>query len=353
VDVRRSGFVGFLLVAALAACGGGGGSDDGPATDDRVAPDDVPADPGTDPGADLGPRDPGSADDGMEAPDDAVAADEGVGPDLGTDPGVDTGKDTGNPDVPCVPDCTNRICGSDGCSDVCGYCLQGYLCTTDGTCELFCRAQCDGKVCGPDECGGFCPPGCAENEECSPNFACVLKSCDPKCDGKTCGPDGCGDVCGTCGEGLVCTPQGACTPDLNCYDVTATGRCVGNERQWCESALLQKEACDTAGGYVCGYDNLAKRFVCRLPEVCQPQCTGKQCGPDGCPGGNCGTCAVDQACSTGGQCGEPCGDVTANGLCLDQYTLAFCHQGILLRYDCFAASKQCGLNPEQGVYDCI
>lgn len=348
--MRNGRFVGVLLVAALWACGGNGNGRDAGGGDDRAAPDDVPAlvDPGKDEGTDdPGPRDPGPADDGIVAPDDAATDDGGA--DAG-DPGTDPGK----VDVPCVPDCEGRGCGSDGCGDVCGYCQQGYLCTTEGQCTLFCRTQCDGKVCGADGCGGDCPPGCQPNEECSASFTCVLKSCTPKCEGKVCGPDGCGGDCGTCDEGNLCTPQGACTLDTNCYDVTAAGRCVGNERQWCESAVLKKETCDTAGGFVCGYDNLAKKFVCRKPEVCQPQCTGKQCGPDGCPGGTCGTCNADQVCSTGGQCGEPCGDVTPQGICIDQYQLAFCHQGILLRYDCFAANppKPCQWNPEQQAYDC-
>jgi hypothetical protein len=54
-------------------------------------------------------------------------------------------------------------------------------------------------------------------------------------------------------------------------------------------------------------------------------------------------------------CGEACGGVTAAGICIDQFTLAFCHQGILLRYNCYSANPPlgCNWNPEQQGYDCI
>ncbi|MBP7125151.1 hypothetical protein KBD49_02175 [Myxococcota bacterium] len=327
----------------LCACSSGSGARDASAVPDDAAVDIPLVDP--DYGREL-PRDPGGRDD-------EALADQAPG-DVG-DPG-ETGPDLPGPDlvdVPCVPDCRNRVCGSDGCGDVCGYCLQGYLCTVEGTCELFCRTDCAGKACGADGCGGECPPGCAENEECGPFFTCVLKSCVPKCQGKVCGPDGCGSLCGQCDEGFLCTPEGQCTEDRNCYDVTATGRCVGNERQWCEGGILQKEYCDPQTGVVCGYDSVGKKFLCRPPEVCQPQCTGKECGRDGC-GGTCGDCPGGQVCSTGGQCGESCGDVTEAGICADAYQLVFCHQGILVRYDCFSLvpPKRCGWNPEQQMYDC-
>jgi hypothetical protein len=34
---------------------------------------------------------------------------------------------------------------------------------------------------------------------------------------------------------------------------------------------------------------------------CQPQCTGRSCGPNGC-GGNCGSCTLDQTCNAAGSC---------------------------------------------------
>ena len=59
-----------------------------------------------------------------------------------------------------------------------------------------------------------------------------------------------------------------------------------------------------------------------IPEAgCQPDCTDRHCGSDGC-GGLCGTCSIGQECSPNGQCGcepdctlEQCGDDGCGGLC--------------------------------------
>ncbi|MBM4356338.1 MAG: hypothetical protein FJ109_21525, partial [Deltaproteobacteria bacterium] len=82
----------------------------------------------------------------------------------------------------------------------------------------------------PKECAG-CDPKCA------PGFKCVNGLCEvciPQCDGKQCGKDGCGGTCGTCDEGLVCTPVGTCVEVPLCQvaaafhcDETHSGTTVG------------------------------------------------------------------------------------------------------------------------------
>jgi outer membrane protein assembly factor BamB len=71
----------------------------------------------------------------------------------------------------CVPSCTGKTCGANGCGGVCGVCGSGTTCNASGTC-----------------------------------VACV-----PSCTGKTCGDDGCGGVCGTCATGTTCGAAGTCT----------------------------------------------------------------------------------------------------------------------------------------------
>ena len=39
-------------------------------------------------------------------------------------------------DEPCVPACDDRVCGDDGCGDVCGACGDYELCTDAGSCEI-------------------------------------------------------------------------------------------------------------------------------------------------------------------------------------------------------------------------
>ena len=63
----------------------------------------------------------------------------------------------------CVPDCTGKECGGDGCGGSCGTCKEGEECLS-GKCV--CLPQCAGKECGDDGCGGECPPGCNEGIKC-------------------------------------------------------------------------------------------------------------------------------------------------------------------------------------------
>lgn len=326
-------------VALLAACGSGGG--------DGGLPDVL--DTGRDT-RDL--RDSGGSDPRPEASGDEVFAD-------GTPAEEEApAGDDGEAEVPegeaCVPQCEGRECGDDGCGGICGYCPYGFLCKV-GLCVEYCVPDCTGKACGDDGCGGLCGD-CEENEYCGEDFTCVLKGCVPSCAGKACGPDGCGGLCGTCEAGQVCDPKTfSCVKDTACHEVTAEGRCVGSLLQWCEGGVLHEEVCDATQGLVCGYSILAKKYACILPEQCEPQCSGKECGPDQC-GGQCGECGAGQVCSAGGTCGPPCGDITEKGSCQGDL-LRFCHQGILITYDCAAHGLHCQWDPTgnsgQGWYDCL
>jgi V8-like Glu-specific endopeptidase len=48
--------------------------------------------------------------------------------------------------------------------------------------------------------------------------------------------------------------------------------------------------------------------------TCTPQCSGKQCGTDGC-GGNCGACPNGQSCDANGQCQSPVSNSCGHDLC--------------------------------------
>lgn len=54
---------------------------------------------------------------------------------------------------PCLPNCTNKTCGPDGCGDTCGLCNNDAEVCYTGNC---CTPQCTGKICGSDSCGGRC-----------------------------------------------------------------------------------------------------------------------------------------------------------------------------------------------------
>ncbi|MBN2495096.1 MAG: hypothetical protein JXR96_10930 [Deltaproteobacteria bacterium] len=74
----------------------------------------------------------------------------------------------------CVPDCSFRDCGSDGCGGSCGTCGANETCSS-GQCIPTCAPNCSGRECGPDpNCNlscGDCPGGehceagvCVEDE---------------------------------------------------------------------------------------------------------------------------------------------------------------------------------------------
>lgn len=109
---------------------------------------------------------------------------------------------------PCVPDCTGKECGDDGCGGSCGVCdeFANSFCNGSGQCECALNS-CSGppiKCEGPhdDGCGATmtCPACTGCGEQCQSGF-CEFVSCN----GKQCGDDGCGGSCGTC------TPPKACT----------------------------------------------------------------------------------------------------------------------------------------------
>lgn len=329
-------------VVGLPLAFGCGGSEGGDQPDPGTVPDVVE-------NVDLAQPDKGPGQDPGQVDDPGAPVD--LGPEQAPDPGTDVIGDTGK-DVACIPQCTDMECGDDGCGDVCGYCPYGFLCKA-GLCIEYCVPDCEGKACGDDGCGGYCAD-CPENEHCAPDFTCVLDSCVPQCGVVECGPDGCGGDCGGCDDGFVCL-GGECKEDTSCYDVTAEGLCEGDLLVWCADGVLQKLTCDSGAGLFCGYSHLAKKYDCITPEQCEPQCVDKDCGPDLC-GGECGQCAGIEVCSSGGDCGPPCGEVTETGTC-EGDILSFCHQGILIVYDCGAAAKTCQWDPTgnsgQGWFDCL
>jgi len=261
----------------------------------------------------------------------------------------------------CVPDCTGRLCGSNGCFGSCGACPDGQICR-GGACEV----------------------------------------CAPSCDGKNCGDDGCLGSCGACSQGLVCQ-AGQCVDP--CGGITFEGCCDGSTVKWCGGASVQVLDCATwsgasgsrcgwdatAGYYWCGDTNAADPtgtfpwacpgacvptcqgktcdqddgcgqpcgcaagFVCKdhACEVCVPDCDGKACGDDGC-GGSCGSCGPDEKC-TAGTCVNQCGGLTYEGCC-DGSVVRWCDTSGEQTLDCatspLAGGALCGWSATAGYYWC-
>jgi len=97
----------------------------------------------------------------------------------------------------------------------------------------------------------------------------------------------------------------------------ANGRCQGVCTPDCTGRQCGDDGCGGSCG-TCAYDEWCNDLGICVWE-CQPDCTGKECGPDGC-GGSCGTCAPMQVCDATARCvlpgnqqaGEPCDFDTVN-----------------------------------------
>ncbi|NUN12788.1 MAG: hypothetical protein HUU55_04050 [Myxococcales bacterium] len=53
--------------------------------------------------------------------------------------------------VPCAPDCSQKVCGPDGCGGICGECFIGEECSADWRCVSLEGKQPFGAACGPME----------------------------------------------------------------------------------------------------------------------------------------------------------------------------------------------------------
>jgi hypothetical protein len=224
----------------------------------------------------------------------------------------------------CVPNCSGKVCGDDGCGGSCGACWPQDLCL-GGACV--CQPDCQGLACGSDGCGGSCG-------DCGGGDVCVLGHCvcPPDCAGKACGPDGCGGLCGVCpGQGVCVGAQCVCEPACAgkvCGDDLCGGSCgtCAGQDACVNGACVCQPAC---AGKACGPDGCGGSCGACWPQdlclggacVCQPACAGKACGPDGC-GGSCGVCAgaqdlcIDDHCVCQPDCfAKECGDDGCGGAC--------------------------------------
>jgi peptidoglycan/xylan/chitin deacetylase (PgdA/CDA1 family) len=84
--------------------------------------------------------------------------------------------------TPCVPQCSGKVCGGNGCGGSCGTCATGKTCNASGQCTGTCTPSCSGKVCGNNGCGGSCGT-CATGKTCTSAGQCQTTA--PACAGVT------------------------------------------------------------------------------------------------------------------------------------------------------------------------
>ncbi|MEK6840441.1 MAG: myxococcus cysteine-rich repeat containing protein [Nanoarchaeota archaeon] len=156
--------------------------------------------------------------------------------------------------------------------------------------QYICVPDCSGKVCGGDGCGGSCAPGCNSSTEfCDAVGQCISNTCTPV--SNPCGTMVCGTATnGTCGQ-VSC---GTCSGGLSC---NASGQCVGN----CGNGAIETgETCDdgdAASGDGCsstcqiesGWSCTGQPSQCYIVNSCPSYCTSLSYGSGFCTNsaGNC------------------------------------------------------------------
>jgi hypothetical protein len=143
-------------------------------------------------------------------------------------------------------------------------------CSGDSSCVPHDSRYCqEGVTYWANSCGNLeevieqCQCGClGDHSGCDPDCTCT-----PDCLGKECGDDGC---------------QGSCPPG-----------CMAGEH--CSQGICE---CDFVA---CGSACCAQGQACYQGACCTPNCSGRECGADGC-GGNCGGCGANEFCDADGQC---------------------------------------------------
>ncbi len=241
----------------------------------------------------------------------------------------------------CTPACEGKVCGDDGCGELCGVCpaydqcLAG-ACAYNGGCTPHDVPGCGGCTC--ESCTCQFDPYC-----CSGNWdqMCVTR-CETMCGGcgkkATCGDGVCegGENCQSCSGDC-----GACpTP---CGQVTSIGCCVGDSLVACKDGVLAVTNCVQAGFESCGWAGEEGAYGCG----------GEGADPAGNYPLECPSAPVDEVVEDVGV-PEECQGVGFAGCCISS-SVFWCDAGGLHSVNCSqnpAPFETCGWNDLTGYYDC-
>ncbi len=205
----------------------------------------------------------------------------------------------------CIPACSGKLCGSDGCGGDCGDCGDGQACTSTGQCAP--KPNVPGATCAMPITISALPYAAAGTLQFATD-SCLIPA-ENTCKSALLG-SGLGD--GYVDRVYAYTPQtdGAFTVSsqskaayivTDCSQIEST--CVGG--LWMDStATVQGKVGVTY--FIILEDIKPYTVSSKLYDVavnaCVPKCDGKTCGADGC-GGTCGTCGPGVGCDqTAGVC---------------------------------------------------
>ncbi|MEZ4267568.1 MAG: hypothetical protein R3F39_14415 [Myxococcota bacterium] len=217
------------------------------------------------------------------------------------------------PRVACAPACDGRGCGTDGCGGSCGTCGAGTSCNEAGQCVGGCTAECTGKQCGSDDCGGAAAH--ARRGRAATKPASAWAAAPQSAPANSAGPTTAAELRHlrggdelqrsrpvrerlhrrVCRQAVRVRRLRRGLRHMRGRDELQQGRPVRERlhrrvlRQAVRVRRLRRgcgtcgagTSCDEAGQCVSG---------------CTAECSGKQCGSDGC-GGSCGACGAGTSCN--------------------------------------------------------
>jgi hypothetical protein len=142
----------------------------------------------------------------------------------------------------CIPDCSGKTCGGDGCGGSCGSCGDGDAC--NGT-----------ETCVGGNCAGGSPVVCDDGDACNGVEACQEGEClnvQPALDcddDNACTDDSCsGGACQNDNNSAGCNDGDACSIDDSC----SGGVCVAGDPKDCDDDdICTDDACGADG--LCDY----------------------------------------------------------------------------------------------------
>jgi hypothetical protein len=227
----------------------------------------------------------------------------------------------------CIPNCTNKECGDDGCGGICGNCGDNAVCNSNkcecksgfGNCNDRLDDGCEANFStDPHHCSD-CATDCGDNSLCN-NKTCACQIGYANCDGLW--SNGCeknltndGNNCGVCGK--MCGTNAICY-NSSCLCDSGYGNCDNDWSNGCEVNLNSINSCGTScsNRIVClttnGTNPVCDNGVCRL--TCNSgymDCNAIAGASDGCEidlnnpvscGTNCGdikNCGANSVCNSG------------------------------------------------------
>ena len=163
----------------------------------------------------------------------------------------------------------------------------------------------------------------------------------------------CGDALDDDMDGLVdcldadCWCAGKCGDvPAECCEGTTAVECPG----FCQPDCTGKQCGPSGCGGHCGFCPEGHDCLGGQCSVCVPACLELECGADGC-GGSCGSCGEGAKCFSGICVQGPCFGITYEGCC-DGEMLKYCDNSIVATQDCGESMLHCGWSAADQYYDC-